>query len=319
MSRPIETEDVWLGIDGGGSKTDFQLVSSDGRIRGEATLGGINPNYCTESEVVSLLEAGKRKVFSAAGLEESIFVSGTIICLAGFSPELDERFGGLPGFGEIFFSGDHLPLLELCGGHESCVIIHSGTGSFVSSRLADSAIRYWGGYGYLLHDPGSGSDLGRRAVRRAFEEYTGIAPRSEFGERIQGFYGFRNFEHLVEVVYGSPSAASTLAECVRVVVELLEEGNLQAREIVEASLGELASLARKVAEEFPEEPYGRVLTGGVLAVPRMAQFMRQELRARGVSGHWTSLADRPIEGVRRMLVKWAKGMHPDLKCRAVLT
>lgn len=308
----------WLGIDGGGSKTDFLLVSQDGHVLGTAVLEGINPNYSGRDDVLEVLNAGKRRVLSSAGLDGGTVLCGTIICLAGFTLELSERLNP-SGFGEIFVSGDHLPLLELCGDGEHCIVIHSGTGSFVSSRGEGSAIRYWGGYGYLLHDPGSGSDIGRRAVRRAFEELSGVAPKTKFGERIRSFYDFRSFDHLTEIVYGSQSPARTLAACVHDVVDLHEDGDLLASEIITASLRELASLALKVAGEFPPEPCFRCLSGGVLTVPSVAQIMSEELEALGMSGQWTAFSERPIEGVRRMLTKWLQGEHPDVRYRCVST
>ena len=307
--------DLWLGIDGGGTKTDFQLVASDGRILGELTLGGINPNYCAEEEVLAMLEKGRRRLFSAAGLDEGLSLCGTIMCMAGFSIQFLQRFRDLPKFGEGFFSGDHLPMLELCGGEEGCLVVHSGTGSFVSGRLRDAPISYWGGYGYILSDPGSGSDIGRRAVRRSFEELTGVAPKTAFGEHIRNFYGFRHFDHLVEVVYGSPSPAGTLARCVREVVGLFEEGDALAREILSESLGELAVLAAQVGGGLLSAGCRQGLSGGVLTVPSVAEIMRQELRTRGLPGAWHPLTERPIEGVRRMLVQWARGRHPDRHLR----
>jgi glucosamine kinase len=307
---PRSNPGLWLGVDGGGTKTDFQLVSSDGRVLGEATLGGINRNYCSETDVVAMLEEGRNRVYSAAGVDTRIAPGGTIMCMAGFGAEFFERFKDLSGFGEVFSAGDHLPLLELCGGDETCLIVHSGTGSFVSGRFATDPAIYWGGYGYILIDPGSGADIGRRAVRRTFEECSGVAPKSDFGERIREFYGFRDYDHVVEVVYGSASPARTMAECVRLVVRMLEEGDQLAVGIVREALGELAALAVRVAGEFSDEPCRRGLTGGVLTAPSVAELMSRELEERGLPGPWIPVRERPIEGVRRMLVKWAHGLHP---------
>jgi N-acetylglucosamine kinase-like BadF-type ATPase len=310
-SLPRSPSGLWLGVDGGGSKTDFQLVSSGGRVLGAATLGGINRNYCSEADVVAMLEEGRNRVYASAGVETRISPGGTIMCMAGFGVEFFERFKGLRGFGEVFSAGDHLPMLELCGGDGSCLIVHSGTGSFVSGRLAEDPAIYWGGYGYILIDPGSGADIGRRAVRRAFEECSGVAPKTDFGERIRDFYGFRDYDHVVEVVYGSASPARIMAECVPLVVRMLEEGDRLAVEIVRGALAELAELAERVAGEFSAWPCRRGLSGGVLTVPSVAELMRRELETRGLPGPWIPLREKPIEGVRRMLLKWARGVHPD--------
>ena len=78
-----------------------------------------------------------------------------------------ETAAALQGYGKVTTTDDSVPVLELATAGAPGLVLHAGTGSFVAARTADGATHYAGGLGWKLGDPGSGYDIGRRAVALA--------------------------------------------------------------------------------------------------------------------------------------------------------
>lgn len=150
---------VYLGVDGGGSKTAFALIDSAGRILARATAP---PSYYFNSNfdvVESALAQGITDVCGQAGITTA---------------DLDAAFFGLPGYGEA--SGDVAKLDAVPGsvlGHDrySCdndmvcgwagslagedgINVISGTGSMTYGERQGTGHRV-GGWGELFGDEGS--------------------------------------------------------------------------------------------------------------------------------------------------------------------
>eukprot|EP01036_Dinobryon_divergens_P014605 gene14605-19746_t len=105
--------------------------------------------------------------------------------MAGLPTFWSEFAATLTGFGRVSASLDSLPTLELATHGAPGLVIHAGTGSFVAARSPDGTIHYAGGTGWRFGDPGSGYELGRRAVARALVELQGWLPASRLGPTVR--------------------------------------------------------------------------------------------------------------------------------------
>ena len=54
----LQSDDLFLGIDGGGTKTEFLLVSADGYVQKRLVKCGCNPNDIGYSKMISLILDG---------------------------------------------------------------------------------------------------------------------------------------------------------------------------------------------------------------------------------------------------------------------
>jgi N-acetylglucosamine kinase-like BadF-type ATPase len=162
---------VFLGVDGGGTKTALCLVTDDGRVA--ATLRAPSCYYLGKREGVALVERVLRHGVAA-------------VCrLAGIAPaEIAYGFVALPGYGEV--SAD-IPALDAvpravlghdryaCGndmvagwagslGAVDGINVVSGTGSICYGERAGRRVRV-GGWGELFGDEGSGHWIGLRGMQ----------------------------------------------------------------------------------------------------------------------------------------------------------
>ena len=185
-------------------------------------------------------------------------------------------------------------------------MLHAGTGSFVAARTGRAAkdpfaaVHYAGGLGWRLGDPGSGYDLGRRAVARGLLELQGWSVPSGLSALVRRHTGLADAAAITRYFYTESGADPRVAALAPGLLRLAAAGDAVAGEIVATSARELLDLALAVAAKlFPGQPLGSLrvgLSGRILAHRVMLGVLRpaSPLALVPISG-------RPIEGVRRLL------------------
>jgi N-acetylglucosamine kinase-like BadF-type ATPase len=213
----------------------------------------------------------------------------------------------LQGFGRVVAVDDSIPVLELATEGGPGLVLHAGTGSFVAARTKAGDIKdthYAGGLGFRFGDPGSGYDIGRRAIGRAVLEIQGWAAPSGLGPLVREATGIPAADAILASFYNDPAPNPRIAALAPVVLRLATAGDEAAREVVIGSACGLLDLAIGVADRlFPGMAPQTVragLSGSILTTPVIARALaiRSPFPLRSVD-------QPPIEGVRRILQKHA--------------
>src|SRR5579862_8756900 len=160
---------IFLGIDGGGSKTSC-LIGDETSILGSGTAAGSNPVRVGEERAREALTAAIRQACAVAGISPSQ-IQSTCLGLAGavraeISEPVRHFLGELVG-GEIEIVGDMVIALEAAFGSGTGVIVIAGTGSIAYGRNSEGRTARAGGWGHAISDEGSGHWIGRRAIAAA--------------------------------------------------------------------------------------------------------------------------------------------------------
>ncbi|MCI6603310.1 MAG: ATPase [Clostridiales bacterium] len=178
MSRE---EDLYLGIDGGGSKTAFCLAEASGRVLVESSCGSIHLKQISAQE----FRARVRTELHRLGLE---FSRGR---------RLKRVFAGIPGYDEypdLRAEADVL-MAELFSCPKSCandcvagwaggtacqpgINMVLGTGAIAYGRNAQGKDLRSSGWGPFVGDEGSAYDLGRKLLSIFGKEADGRLPRN---------------------------------------------------------------------------------------------------------------------------------------------
>lgn len=292
-----------IGVDGGGTKTEFLLLDEQGEVLRRHVTGGTNPN------VVGPENARRIVSESLESLTEGLVgrsVRLVLLCMAGSRDFWKETAAQIKGYGRVFTCDDSLPALELATGGEPGLVLHGGTGSFVAARAADQrdplVCLYAGGIGWRFGDAGSGYDIGRRAIGRGLLELQGWAPWTRIGTAIQAHSTLKSAADVTRFFYAHAEPNRIVAALAPAILDLAADGEIVAREIVAASAGELLDLAHKVATTtFPDTPLDRLRAG--LSGPVLThRFVVADLSTRSLL-RLTPIEDPPIEGVRRLLLR----------------
>jgi len=295
-----------IGIDGGGTKTECILVSTSGEVVARHLAPGSNPGVvgieqakliATDALCAVMAEA-KRRDREARVVATQFYMSGSPLFWREFAATLTD-------FGAVTTETDSLPVLELATHGQPGLVIHAGTGSFVAARDPTGHIHYAGGLGWRFGDPGSGYDIGRRAVARALLELQGWSPTSRLGPTVRDYTALGDMADAAAVTrffYYDAAPNQKIAGLAPAILRLAKEGDRSATTLVVDSVGELIDLASRVATRlFPDTPADTIpagLSGSILTQPVVldAIIPRSPLPL-------TVIQEPAIEGVRQLLTR----------------
>ncbi len=305
----MTTNSYKIGVDGGGSKTELVLVDSAGVSRAQHLAPGCNPSQVGPEQARAILHGALdalRAKAPSSNLKHEI--AATLLCMAGHRAFWRETADALTGYGKVTTADDSLPVLELATGGAPGLVLHAGTGSFVAARAPDGSVHYAGGLGWKLGDPGSGFDLGRRAVAAALLELQArpAASRSPLADALCLHTGLDDYAAHSRFFYNDPAANARIAAFAPQVIGLAAQNCGPAQQVLGDSLTEFARLADGVIHRHFPHPPAKLPCGvsGRILNSAPAVFV---LRAHAVKLHWPVelrfIDTAPIEGVRRLLAK----------------
>lgn len=293
-----------IGVDGGGTKTELLLVDSAGVIVARHVGPGCNPSHLGADKARTVLLAALESLLAAANVAQTQ-IAATRLFVAGSAVTWREIIAQLHGYGTVTHGPDSLPVLELATGGAPGLVLHAGTGSFVAARAPDGSVHFAGGLGWRFGDPGSGYELGRRAIASALMELTGWSPATGLGAALQAHLGLADAAAIKGALYADPEANAKVAAFAPAVIELAQNGCRPAQIALASSIGELVAQGRLVTEKL--FPGAKDITCGVSGAVLNNPAAHYALQAFVESNAWPVkmhfITEPPSEGVRRLLLR----------------
>jgi glucosamine kinase len=166
--------ELFLGVDGGGTRCRARLADRAGRILGEGTAGPANIRLGLEASLAAVLDAAAQCLGEAELGEEALGRTIACLALAGATEPAElaaARARRLPFLHTLITTDAHAACVGAHRGRDGGVVI-AGTGSVGWAILRGKQYRV-GGWGLALSDEGSGAWLGREAMRRVLWAYDG--------------------------------------------------------------------------------------------------------------------------------------------------
>lgn len=280
---------IFLGVDGGGTKTRFLLIDETGGVLASHLEG---PAYYLEIGLDGLRE------MLGHGIAQTLR-QGQVR-----AEDLSYAFLGLPAYGEdskLLSALDAAPLEALphrryrCGNDMVCgwagalaggdgINIVSGTGSIAYGEYAGRSARA-GGWGELFSDEGSSYWLAREGLRLFSRMSDGRLARGPLYEHVRRHFGLGSDLDLCAAIYGKDIAQrSRFAQLSKVVTAAAAEGDRAALALFESAARELADIvdAVRVHLQIPADVDVPVSTSGGLFQPdnNLRELLESELRRR---------------------------------------
>lgn len=170
-------ERTFIGIDGGGTKTEFVLINEHGKLLNRILLGGMNPNAYGAEAACELLRRGIDALHPADMNVCGIYIGGAGLG-SGNNAEIVRTLlrKAYPKI-KIDCGTDICNVIACSSDPENCIAVICGTGSVVYS-YQDGVLTRTGGAGYLLEKSGSGYDIGREALHAALQERDGSGEKT---------------------------------------------------------------------------------------------------------------------------------------------
>lgn len=260
-----ETRPLFLGIDGGGSKTLAVIVDDVGYEWGRGVAGSSNHEVVgLDRAVVAIHDAvGKATIAAHTDLP----LAAAWIGLAGIDHPRDLKMlaPAVRSFAATVRISNDAELVLSALPRQVGVAVISGTGSIALGRDAQGTLARVGGWGHVLGDEGSGFGIGREALQCAVRAADGRGPATALLDSILRHWHLPAPESLLERVY--PTFDKTaIAALAPLVLALARDGDPMARRIEAQAANELALAVMTVARRlgFVAGPLPVAFGGGVL-------------------------------------------------------
>jgi glucosamine kinase len=249
---------IFLGIDGGGSKTSC-LIGDETLILGSGSAGGSNPVRVGEAEACEALATAIRQACTVANVTPSQIKKACVGLAGAARPEIRDpvhRFVAQLVPGEIEVVGDMVIALEAAFGSGPGVIVIAGTGSIAYGRNPSGQTARVGGWGFAISDEGSGHWIGRTALVAAIRALSAdeIEDETSLLHRLMKSWKVKTFEQLVLTANATPPP--DFAGLFPAVLAAADQGDRIALDVLTQAGGELANLASTAIKKlfFNESP-----------------------------------------------------------------
>lgn len=279
-------KNYYLGVDGGGTKTEAIIADESGFILSGGMAGGSNPHNMKIEDCFSNIE--KAVKLAKEGLidkkpeiiPELIKFDGVCLGIAGLDTKNDRELMSdairrfIVNKKNSFIKARRIMLINdgfiaLKAGTETnwgiSLIAATGANCYGVNRSGKEAIA--GDWGYVLGDQGSAYALGTKILRQVIKEHDGRRPKTTLTERVLKELNLDSVEDLVSWTYRSGFVpVRNIAALAKIIgsddinnlVEISEFINESVRELVEA----YESVVKKLKIE-EEKSIPVILSGGL--------------------------------------------------------
>jgi len=269
-------EQLYLGIDGGGTKCRARIISASGRMLGTGVGGPANPLHGVQQTLISIQTATERALVDAGLPVTSCNQLIAGIGLAGVNlPSLFDVINQWKHpFQQMHLTTDlHIACLGAHKGAEGAVIV-AGTGSCGYSYV-DGKATVLGAHGFPFGDIGSGAWMGLEAIKAVLLASDDLGPRTLLSELI-GEHLQAKGVMIVDKMAGAKS--SDYAQLAIFVLDAADRDDAVALAIVKQGADYLSAVAERLWETKPAR---MSLLGGLAQrlIPWMSPAMVERLSA----------------------------------------
>ncbi len=255
-------EDVYyLGIDGGGTKTEFALSDSENKIICRIFSDACNPNTVGIENAKRIIEDGIIKVCKDVPLSSVVVYAGIAGCASGNYAEEIKTMLEKMSFAACDVDSDNNNIVAAGLGNNEGVTLILGTGicCYVVKKEETKRIAGWG---YLFDNGGSSFHIGRDALNAYFSAQDGTGEETTLVQRIRQTFNGSNKEFIKYLYDGGNKLVSSYAVCV---FEEAEKGDRVAITILKKQVAEIAGIIRASLSHFLSynEKVPVILSGGL--------------------------------------------------------
>jgi N-acetylglucosamine kinase-like BadF-type ATPase len=264
------TKDIFLGIDGGGTKTVAVLLDENSQEIARAVSGSSNVHSVGPAVAETSLGDAIERVLSATGLTAAD-VAAIGLGIAGAARAEDQQLvrallARIAPFRNVIVTHDAEAALVGGIGRRYGVVLIAGTGAIAYGVNADGESRRADGWGYLLGDEGSAHWIGLEGLRAVVRAHDGRGQVTALTEALLSHLCLPNADALVTRVYADDFGVPQLAALASLVSAVAGSGDLVAQAIQREAGQRLGETVCAVVRGLGmcDQAFEAVLLGGVL-------------------------------------------------------
>ena len=254
-----------LGIDGGGSKTDFLVCDLELNEVARRISSRSNPNDIGIEALESLLHENILLLLEEGGIDKREIVSAFAgiagLTSSDYAKRVNELLASLLPNAKTDALHDGINVLYGAFPFEDGVSVICGTGSSCFVKKGNSIHRI-GGYG-VFDLNGNGYEIGKAGISHALETADGRAKEGILEELLHEKLG-TDFVRALDILL--KMSKDEIASFARTVFAAAEKGDGNALAIIESNMRYIATLINRAADYFEGE-FKVALAGGILNNP----------------------------------------------------
>lgn len=261
---------VYLGVDGGGTRTTAVAALPDGTVFAKAVGQGINYNN------IGMSKARQNLYETLCALPPQCLESYEGMCIGmsaldyAADPDTIRAFAGdLFDASKLDMQSDaYTALMGFTLGKPGTLII-CGTGSMLLMLDHEGRQTVSGGWGHILGDPGSSHAIAMGGLRAAINHWEGLEEAPALAEAACRHFQLDFPRQLIDRVFAPDCTPDVIASFAREVLMLCQQQDAQAIKILQSNMAhaarEAAALIRTVPEAHHVGLHGGVFTHNPIA------------------------------------------------------
>lgn len=251
---------LYLGIDGGGTKTEFCLADQSGNCIKSVVLGASNPVDIGMDNTLAVLGKGICSVCDTTALSDISVFAGVAGILGGDYKKKILAFLHTYSFAQVRAGSDVENAVSACLQKKDGIAVILGTGTIAFAQKNGIQTRF-GGFGYLFDEGGSGYAIGRDGILAALKAEEGTAGATKLEKVLKERYEVTRLWDVIPPVYAG--GKREVAAFAPYVFATAQDGDSVAGAIIERNMAAVAENINHALSVFEGEAVPVGLVGGI--------------------------------------------------------
>jgi N-acetylglucosamine kinase-like BadF-type ATPase len=291
-------------IDGGGSKTELQVIDSHGKLVAlkqnnvsaySIKSGGTNINVVGKDGVKNVLDALLHDLRIANTDIEVLSIAAQCLVVGGFSGagRSDAKNTIMNLFKEFNFDENKIIIssdadMALESVVDNGIILISGTGSICLGKKGSETTVRVGGLGKVLGDEGSGYYIGLHALKAALEDEYGWGDATILKKSLQAYFKTPDLKSIIAPLNKGEMTNYQIAAIAPIVFAQAEMNDSIALNIINEAAQELGKMLACMVQKWKFSVCPIYFFGGTFKNKNADQFIQKILQAAHLDG-WKTL------------------------------
>jgi len=266
-----------LGLDGGGTKTAWAMLTPEGKVLAQGEAGPGNTLLMSEAALEKLFQTIRRGAGARVRSIGGAFAGCQLPTEQTRVEKILRRVW--PQAQTVRVVEDTRCLLVAAFGDGPGIGVIAGTGSNVAGqKSARTPLEKVGGWGHLFSDRGSAYDLARRGLELVFHQYDQGRKNSILAREYLSATGQASLEELVPFMLRDTRKIA-VAQWARCVFAAARKGDRDAQLLLEEGSSALAEAVSRLARRLRFQRPNVALVGGLFDnQPDYVKFFQRALR-----------------------------------------
>lgn len=266
---------IYLGVDGGGSKTSCSVINEKKEELLHITGGSVNYRFEGMEKARENMRSMLTRITDTLGRGiDGAFIGSSALSGKATESEREAFCGGIFDC-PVGMHSDVYIALKACGVDNACVVI-AGTGSMAAGFAPDGGLAVRGGFGSLLGDEGSGYRIAEAALRYAVMSSQDALPFTALEDEMYDFFDVCDQDGLIEKFCSGVLSRGDIAAFAERVCACAAGGDEAANAILDEQTRLLACTVRSLLPELYSKP-NIFVTGGMFRDEIYTCFFRKHM------------------------------------------